>query len=67
MPEKLPLSNHIRLQIRHIIYEDKDLLIIDKPAGISIMHPGAGNYDNTIVNALIRLLWKKSYQILVMN
>jgi len=36
----------------NIIYEDKDLLIIDKPAGI-IMHPGAGNYDNTIVNALI--------------
>ena len=35
-----------------IIYEDKDLLVIDKPAGI-IMHPGAGNYDQTIVNALI--------------
>ena len=36
----------------NIIYEDKDLLIIDKPAGI-IMHPGAGNYDKTIVNALV--------------
>tara|TARA_B100000902_G_scaffold387842_1_gene432562 strand:+ start:20 stop:1000 length:981 start_codon:yes stop_codon:yes gene_type:complete len=35
-----------------IIYEDDDLLIIDKPSGI-IMHPGAGNYDKTIVNALI--------------
>jgi len=35
-----------------IIYEDKDLLVIDKPAGI-VMHPGAGNYDQTIVNALI--------------
>ena len=35
-----------------IIYEDKDLLIIDKPAGI-IMHPGAGNYNETIVNALM--------------
>jgi len=35
-----------------IIFEDKDLIIINKPAGI-IMHPGAGNYDNTIVNALI--------------
>ena len=35
-----------------IIYEDNDLLIIDKPAGI-IMHPGAGNYDKTIVNALM--------------
>ncbi|MDA9717463.1 RluA family pseudouridine synthase [Candidatus Pelagibacter sp.] len=35
-----------------IIYEDNDLIIIDKPSGIS-MHPGPGNYDNTIVNALI--------------
>jgi len=35
-----------------IIYEDNDLLVINKPAGI-IMHPGAGNYDKTIVNALV--------------
>jgi len=35
-----------------IVYEDEDLLVIDKPAGI-IMHPGAGNYDKTIVNALM--------------
>jgi len=35
-----------------IIHEDEDLLVINKPAGI-IMHPGAGNYDNTIVNALM--------------
>ena len=35
-----------------IIYEDNDLLIINKPAGF-IMHPGAGNYDKTIVNALM--------------
>jgi 23S rRNA pseudouridine1911/1915/1917 synthase len=36
----------------NIIYEDHDLMVINKPAGI-VMHPGAGNYDNTIVNALI--------------
>ena len=35
-----------------IVYEDDDLLVINKPAGI-IMHPGAGNYDKTIVNALM--------------
>ena len=35
-----------------IIHEDKDLLVINKPAGI-IMHPGAGNHDKTIVNALM--------------
>ncbi|MSP10989.1 MAG: RluA family pseudouridine synthase [Pelagibacteraceae bacterium] len=36
----------------NIVYEDKDLIVIDKPAGL-VMHPGAGNYDNTLVNALI--------------
>ena len=35
-----------------IIYQDNDLIVINKPAGIS-MHPGPGNYDNTIVNALM--------------
>jgi len=35
-----------------VIYEDEDLLVINKPAGI-IMHPGAGNHDQTIVNALM--------------
>tara|TARA_B100001540_G_C15734768_1_gene609317 strand:+ start:24 stop:1004 length:981 start_codon:yes stop_codon:yes gene_type:complete len=36
----------------NIVFEDKDVIVLNKPAGISI-HPGAGNYDNTIVNALI--------------
>jgi len=36
----------------NIVFEDKDLIVLNKPAGIAI-HPGAGNYDNTIVNALI--------------
>ena len=36
----------------NIVYEDSDLIILNKPAGI-VMHPGAGNFDNTIVNALI--------------
>tara|TARA_B100000963_G_scaffold335214_1_gene329147 strand:- start:3058 stop:4038 length:981 start_codon:yes stop_codon:yes gene_type:complete len=35
-----------------IVYEDEDLIVINKAAGI-VMHPGAGNFDNTIVNALI--------------
>ena len=35
-----------------IVYEDNDLLIIDKPKGM-VVHPGAGNYENTLVNALI--------------
>ena len=49
-PEKASLKPYAyKLEI---IYEDKDLLVINKPAGI-VMHPGAGNYDKTIVNALI--------------
>jgi len=35
-----------------IVYEDKDLLIINKPVGM-VVHPGAGNYKKTLVNALI--------------
>ena len=35
-----------------IVYEDDDLMVINKTAKIS-MHPGAGNYDNTLVNALV--------------
>ena len=35
-----------------IMYEDEDLLVINKPAGI-VIHPGAGNFDKTIVNALM--------------
>jgi 23S rRNA pseudouridine1911/1915/1917 synthase len=36
----------------NIIYEDEDLLVIDKPAGL-VVHPGAGNKNGTLVNALI--------------
>ena len=36
-----------------IIYEDNDLIVLNKPSGV-VMHPGAGNFDNTIVNALIK-------------
>ena len=35
-----------------IIFEDMDLIVLNKPAGI-VMHPGAGNFDNTVVNALM--------------
>ena len=36
----------------NIVYEDKDILIINKPAGL-VVHPGAGNKSGTLVNALI--------------
>ncbi|MEG6507412.1 RluA family pseudouridine synthase [Methyloligella sp. 2.7D] len=36
----------------NIVYEDDALLVIDKPAGL-VVHPGAGNRDGTLVNALL--------------
>ena len=35
-----------------IAFEDRDILIVNKPAGM-VVHPGAGNYKETLVNALI--------------
>jgi len=35
-----------------IVYEDDDLLVINKPAGL-VVHPGAGNPDGTVLNALL--------------
>lgn len=40
----------VRLPIK-ILYEDEDLLIVDKPAGMPT-HPSFGNYDNTLANAV---------------
>jgi len=35
-----------------IIFEDNDIIILNKPAGL-VVHPGAGNTENTLVNALV--------------
>jgi len=35
-----------------IVFEDKSILVINKPKGM-VVHPGAGNYENTLVNALL--------------
>jgi len=35
-----------------VVYEDADVIIIDKPAGL-VVHPGAGNPDHTLQNALL--------------
>ena len=43
------VPNKIKL---NIIYEDKSILVINKPKGM-VVHPGAGNYKNTLVNALL--------------
>ena len=41
----------VKMQL-NIVYEDDDLMIINKPSGL-VVHPGAGNYDNTLVNGLL--------------
>ena len=43
LPSKIKLNVH---------FEDKDILLINKPKGM-VVHPGAGNYENTLANALI--------------
>ncbi len=48
IPEDIPVD---------IIYEDDDLLVVEKPAGM-VVHPAYGNYSGTLVNALIYLLNK---------
>ncbi len=35
-----------------IVYEDDDIIVINKPSGL-VVHPGSGNYDNTLVNGLM--------------
>jgi len=36
----------------NVVYEDSDILVIDKPAGL-VVHPGAGNPEGTLLNALL--------------
>lgn len=42
IPEKIPLT---------IVYEDDDLMVINKPAGM-VVHPGSGNYSGTLLNGI---------------
>ncbi|QPC90513.1 RluA family pseudouridine synthase [Mesorhizobium sp. INR15] len=44
-----PLGENITLDV---LYEDDELIVINKPAGL-VVHPGAGNWTGTLVNALI--------------
>ena len=43
------IAQKIKLKI---VFEDKDLVVVDKPPGM-VVHPGAGNKTNTLVNALL--------------
>ncbi len=52
VPEARPAKPQGQAIALDIVYEDDDLIVIDKPAGI-VMHPSPGNPDRTMVNALI--------------
>ena len=36
----------------NIVYEDEDIIVVNKPSGLTV-HPGSGNYSNTLVNGLM--------------
>ncbi len=50
LPEKMPLN---------IVYEDEELMVINKPAGI-VVHPGSGNYTGTLLNGVAWYLQKEN-------
>ncbi len=52
LPEAAPAAPQPEAMALNIAYEDKDLIVIDKPAGL-VVHPGAGHESGTLVNALI--------------
>ncbi len=52
IPDAVPLEVVAEEIPLDIIYEDNDLLVVNKPKGM-VVHPAAGNYDGTLVNALL--------------
>ena len=58
--EEIAIDTEIEAEVRfeaqdiplNIVYEDDDILVINKPAGL-VVHPGAGNPDGTVLNALL--------------
>ena len=50
VPENIPLN---------IVFEDDDILIINKPAGM-VVHPGSGNYNGTLLNGIAYYLQQKN-------
>ncbi len=56
-PEALPEENAYQAEDigLNVVYEDASILVIDKPAGL-VTHPGAGNWQGTLLNALLHYL-----------
>nr|WP_308517935.1 RluA family pseudouridine synthase [Sphingomonas limnosediminicola] len=52
VPEPTPAHNEAQDIPLNIAFEDEHLLVVEKPAGL-VVHPAAGNFDGTLVNALL--------------
>jgi len=52
VPEQARLSDAPQPVAFDLIYEDDDILVVDKPAGL-VVHPAAGHQDGTLVNGLL--------------
>ena len=52
VPDPVPYEAKAENIPLDIVYEDGDLLVVNKPKGM-VVHPAAGNYDGTLVNALL--------------
>ncbi|MBQ1353983.1 MAG: RluA family pseudouridine synthase [Ruminococcus sp.] len=52
IPDPVPYEAKAENIPLDIVYEDNDLLVVNKPKGM-VVHPAAGNYDGTLVNALL--------------
>jgi 23S rRNA pseudouridine1911/1915/1917 synthase len=52
VPEPIPAAPRPEAIPFPILFEDRDLIVIDKPAGL-VVHPAPGNQDGTLVNALL--------------
>jgi 23S rRNA pseudouridine1911/1915/1917 synthase len=52
IPDPVPLKSTAEALPLAILYEDHDLVVVNKPAGM-VVHPACGNYTGTLVNALL--------------
>ena len=52
-PQKIEtIKNQAQPMMLDIVYEDEELIVLNKPPGL-VVHPGAGNPDNTLMNGLL--------------
>jgi 23S rRNA pseudouridine1911/1915/1917 synthase len=52
VPAPVPAHNEAQDIALDVVFEDEHLIVIEKPAGM-VVHPAAGNFDGTLVNALL--------------